>query len=305
MQGTILRAQSGFFWVDTDEGIIECRLRGRLKKERQRTDIAVVGDRVEVTITSSGEGAIERVLERQSTFSRQQPGPRGVWKEDVLIANLDQVIIILAWDDPPLKPRLLDRFLVVAEYNEIDPVIVINKIDLDTEQQAREQLHHYEALGYRVFYVSAATGLNIDQLREQLSHRTSVFTGPSGVGKSSLLNRIQPGLGLQTGDVSGALRKGRHTTVVAQLIQLDGNGKEDGGYVADTPGIRELAAWRIPDEDLAWCFRDLRPFLGECDFNDCTHLHEPGCAVREAVEQEKIFPERYESYRRQFLKQER
>lgn len=302
MQGRVLRAQSGFFWVQTEDGVLCCRLRGRLKKERQRADIAVIGDEVEVTQTSPDEGVIEKVAERQSRFSRRQPGPRGQWKEDVLIANLDQVVIVFACEIPPMKPRLLDRFLVVAEYNEVEAVVVANKIDLVGREQAHGLFGLYEALGYRVLYVSAETGEGIDHLREQLGGRLSIFSGPSGVGKSSLLNAIEPDLHLATGEVSDTLHKGRHTTVVAELHRLSG---PRNGYVADTPGIRELAAWSIPDEDLDWCFREMRPFLGQCEFNDCTHEHEPGCAVLAAVEQGEVSPERHESYLRQLLKTER
>jgi ribosome biogenesis GTPase len=275
---------------------------------------------------SPEEGAIEAVAERHSRFSRRQPGPRGQWKEDVLIANLDQVLIVFACANPPMKPRLLDRFLVVAEYNEIDPLIIANKMDLVGREQAVAQFIIYEQLlsqqargvgaaqpplppaadaesaGGFVFYVSAQTGEGIAELRQQLQGRISLFTGPSGVGKSSLLNALQPGLALRTSEVSEALNKGRHTTVVAELHKLAG---AQGGYVADTPGIRELAAWSIPDDELAWCFREMRPFLGQCDFNDCTHIHEPGCAVRQAVQDGFIPPERYESYTRQLLNLER
>jgi ribosome biogenesis GTPase len=301
MLGRVLRAQSGFFWVQTEVGIRSCRLRGRLKKERQRSDIAVIGDTVEITLLSDTEGVIESIIERQSTFSRKQPGLGGQRKEDVLIANLDQVMIVFACDSPPMKPRLLDRFLVVAEYTAIDAVIIANKVDLVGEENARQLFGIYERIGYAVLYVSAQTGLGIAELRERLSGRISVFTGPSGVGKSSLLNEVQPGLHLRTSEVSQTLNKGRHTTVVAELHPLDGT----GGYVADTPGIRELEAWSIPDEELAWCFRDIRPLLGKCDFNDCTHTHEPGCAVQQARDDGILAAERYESYVRQLLKAER
>ncbi len=302
MQGKVVRAQSGFFWVQTDVGILECKLRGRLKKQRQQADIAVVGDEVEVTQTQTGEGAIEAVAERRSRFSRRQPGPRGQWKEDILIANLDQVLIVFACVSPPMKPRLLDRFLVVAEYNEIEAIVIANKIDLDTDHTARAAFAPYEHIGYRVCYVSTQTGENISALRTHLTGRFSVVVGPSGVGKSSLLNTIQPGLGLRTKDVSEAVGKGRHTTIVAELHPLEGS---QGGYIADTPGIREIAGWRIPKDELAWCFPEMRPYLGECDFNDCTHTHEPGCAIREAVEQGIISPERHDSYIRQRLNEER
>jgi ribosome biogenesis GTPase len=302
MRGRIVRAQSGFFWVQTEEaGLLECRLRGRLKKERRNTAIAVVGDEVEVSQVAPGEGAIEQVCERQSRFSRQQPGPGGQWKEDVLIANLDLVVIVFALANPPLNRRMLDRFLVVAEYNEIEPLIVFNKLDLVDDATTQAQLGVYEAIGYSVLYVSADTGAGIAELRERLAGRVSVFTGRSGVGKSSLLNAIEPGLALQTGAVSTAVNKGRHTTVVAELLPLRSLGD---GYVADTPGIRELASWGIPPEELDWCFREFRPYLGACDFNNCTHDHEPGCAIRAAVEQGALDAERYDSYLRQRANQD-
>jgi ribosome biogenesis GTPase len=295
MLGTVLRAQSGFFWVQTDAGVLECRLRGRLKKERQAADIAVIGDEVEVTRVSPREGAIEGVAERRTRFSRRQPGSRGVWKEDVMVANLDQVLIVFSCARPQPHARMIDRFLVIAESNEVAPVIVANKIDLVGEEEARRTFAVYERVGYPVHYVSARAGMGLDALHQRLAGRISVFTGPSGVGKSSLLNAIQPGLNIATGDVSALLNKGRHTTTVAQLHELALPG---GGYVADTPGIRELGLWQIPDEELAWCFPELRPHLGNCDFSNCTHTQEPGCAIIAAVERGEVAPERYDSYLR-------
>ncbi|NJP04120.1 MAG: ribosome small subunit-dependent GTPase A [Chloroflexaceae bacterium] len=302
MQGKVLRAQSGFFWVQTDEGILECRLRGRLKKERQQSDIVVIGDDVEVMRVSPEQGAIESVYERRSRFSRRQPGSRGQWKEDILIANVDQVVLVFACANPPMKPRLLDRFLVIAEYNEIAPVIVANKVDLVGSDQVNVQFAPYQQIGYPVLSVSARQGSGIEALRDRLEGCISVLTGPSGVGKSSLLNALQPELALQEGSVSTAVNKGRHTTVVAELHPLGGPA---GGYVADTPGLRELAAWLVPQEELAWCFPEMRPFLGACDFHNCLHTHEPGCAVRQAVAEQTITQERYESYVRQLRNDER
>lgn len=299
LEGRVLRAQSGFFWVETAVGVLECRLRGRLKKERRSSDIAVIGDNVQVRQVALGEGAIEAVHERQSRFSRQQPGPRGQWKEDVLVANLDLICIVFACATPPPNLRMLDRFLVVAEYNEVEPLIIANKIDMVSPEAATALFAPYEQIGYCVCYTSIVTGEGIAKLRDRLTGRISVFAGRSGVGKSSLLNAVHPGLELRTGEVSEALNKGRHTTVVAELLPL--TDAPDSGYVADTPGIKELAGWQIPDDELAWCFREFRPWLDDCEFNDCTHVHEPGCAVKAAVAAGDITEQRYDSYVRQLL----
>jgi len=301
MRGTVLRAQSGFFWVKTDEaGILECRLRGRLKKERQSSDIAVIGDVVEVMQVSPTIGAIEAVEPRRTKLARRAPGTRGVWREDVLVANVNQVLLVFACARPDLSPRMLDRYLVLTEFSELDAVIVANKVDLVGEERAHELFAVYEQIGYPVMYTSTKQGCGIDAVRERLAGRISVVTGKSGVGKSSLLNMVQPGLGLATGEVSETLNKGRHTTTVAELIPLD----FADGYMADTPGIRELGLWRFPKDALDWCFREFRPFLGECFFAGCTHVHEPDCAVRAALERGEISHERYDSYVRLYTGEE-
>ncbi len=296
LEGTVLRARSGFYTVQTNQGLIECQLRGRIKKERRGTDLAVIGDRVTVSPLTDATGVIEAAEPRDGRFSRRQPGPRGTWKEDVLVANLDQVLIVFACADPMPNPRLVDRFLVVAETNEIEAAIVVNKVDLCESEIARDEFRRYEQLGYPVHYVSAREGRGLDALRDRLRGRISVVTGPSGVGKSTLLNALQPGLRLGTGAVSETLHKGRHTTTVAELLPL-----ADGGYVADTPGLRELALWETSPSELAWAFPEFRPHLGGCAFNDCRHLDEPRCAVRTALASGQISPERHASYRRMLL----
>jgi ribosome biogenesis GTPase len=293
LAGTILRARSGFYTVETDRGLIECQLRGRIKRERRSTDLAVIGDRASVSLLTDTTGVVEAIEPRDSRFSRRQPGPRGTWKEDVIVANLDQVLIVFACADPMPSPRLVDRFLAVAETNEIEAAIVVNKADLCGQEQARAEFRRYEELGYAVHYVSALAATGLEALRERLRGRISVVTGPSGVGKSTLLNALQPGLRLDTGAVSEALHKGRHTTTVAELLPL-----ADGGYVADTPGLRELALWETSPSELAQAFVEFRPYLGSCGFNDCRHLDEPRCAVRAALNEGAIAPERYDSYRR-------
>jgi ribosome biogenesis GTPase len=291
--GTILRAQSGFFWVQTPEGIVECKLRGKLKRERQNTDIAVIGDEVEISIVGPGEGAIEAVRPRRSKLARRAAGSRGAYREDLLVANVDQVLLVFSCAAPAFNPRMLDRYLVICEHSELDACIVATKVDLVGQAAAEELLAPYVAVGYPVLYASNATGQGINEVRNQLEGKISVVTGKSGVGKSSLLNAVRPDLNLATGAVSALLNKGRHTTTVAELLPLDLPG---GGYVADTPGIREIGLWNLPPEDLDWCFRELRPYLGECYFAGCTHIHEPDCAVIAAVDAGQINPDRYDSY---------
>lgn len=293
MQGTILRAQSGFFWVQTEQGILECSLRGRLKKERQSSDIAVIGDVVNVTQVSPGHGAIEAVEPRRSKLARRAAGSKGVWKEDVLVANADQALLVFACANPEFHPRMLDRYLVLTEASQIETLIVANKVDLVGLERGHELFSVYEQIGYKVIFTSTRENIGIAELREQLAGKISVVTGKSGVGKSSLLNVVQPGLQLATGDVSGAVHKGRHTTTVAELIPID---SPEGGYVADTPGIREIGLWKFPLDELDWTFREFRPYLDECYFSGCTHTHEPDCGVRAALEAGNINLERYESY---------
>jgi len=295
-RGLVLRARSGFYTVMTDAGqLVEAHLRGRMKKERQASDIAVIGDRVSLEILPDGKGAIEAVEPREHRFSRRQPGPRGSWREDVMVANADLVVAVFSCDHPPPNPRLIDRFLVVADYNEVPALLVANKVDLVLAEAARALFEPYERIGYDVLYASARTGVGIEDLRARLAGRISIVTGPSGVGKSTLLNALQPGLQLAIGDVSEALHKGRHTTTVAELLPLEGPRR---GYVADTPGIRELGLWQVPPTELAGAFPEFRPFIGACAFNDCTHLHEPRCGLRAAVESGAVSAERYDSYRR-------
>ncbi|HEX9634881.1 MAG TPA: ribosome small subunit-dependent GTPase A, partial [Candidatus Limnocylindria bacterium] len=248
-QGLVLRARSGFYTVVTDAGqLVEAHLRGRMKRDRQASDIAVIGDRVRVEILPDGKGAIQAVEPRERRFSRRQPGPRGSWREDVMVANADLVVAVFSCDRPPPNPRLIDRFLVVADYNEVPALLVANKVDLVTADAARALFQPYDRIGYDVLYTSAKTGVGIEDLRARLTGRISIVTGPSGVGKSTLLNTLQPGLKLAIGEVSEALHKGRHTTRVAELHPLEGPQR---GYVADTPGIRELGLWQIPPTELA------------------------------------------------------
>ena len=289
-RGLIIKAQSGFFTVETDQGLVVCQLRGKLKRGKATGDLAAIGDSVRLTVLADGSGVIEEVEERERAIVRLDPRPQGEYQQ-VLLANPDQAIFVFACAHPKPRLRMLDRFLVIAEKQKIPAVIVANKIDL--VKDPREMFGLYEAIGYRVLYTSVKTGEGLEELQRILMGKVSALAGPSGVGKSSLLNAIQPGLGLAVNEVSAAINKGKHTTVTRQLFPLEG-----GGYVADTPGWRSLALWDTEPEEIDAYFPELRDLVAHCQFSDCTHIHEPGCAVRRALEEGKIHPERYESYLR-------
>jgi ribosome biogenesis GTPase len=212
-----------------------------------------------------------------------------------MVANLDQLVAVFACADPVPHMRMIDRFLVIAEHNEVPVLIVANKLDLASAEAATALFGAYERIGYPVIYASARTGLGVDELRDRLAGRISLVAGPSGVGKSTLLNAVHPGLHLATGPISETLHKGRHTTTSSELLPVEG---PMGGHVADSPGLRQVGLWQIPPEELAWCYPDLRPYLGACRFADCTHGPEPGCAVIAAVASGAVSAARHDSYRR-------
>lgn len=292
MRGLIIRSQSGFYTVQTENGRLTCQLRGRMKKGPRLGDVAAIGDWVQATPLDKGRGVIEEIEPRTSLLVRLAPTPRGVYRQ-ILIANPDQAIFAFACAHPQPRLGMLDRFLVIAEKQGIPAVILANKVDLVGVEKARDIFEHYRPLGYPVIYSSARLGQGVDELKDVLAGRISVFAGPSGVGKSTLLNTIQPGLGLVVREISRATRKGRHTTVFRELFPL-----KDGGYVADTPGLKALALWDIEPEEIDAYFPELRSLVEDCQFSDCTHVHEPGCAVLLAVAEGRVSPARYESYLR-------
>jgi ribosome biogenesis GTPase len=244
-----------------------------------------------LSLITAETGMIESIEERQRALIRLDPRPRGVYQQ-VILANLDQVLFVFACTQPSPRMRMLDRFLVIAEKQRIPAVIVANKIDLVEPSQAESIFGHYPALGYPVIYTSASQNLGVDGLRNQLTGKISALAGPSGVGKSSLLNAVQPGLGLVVNEINTVVNKGRHTTTFRQLLPVIG-----GGYVGDTPGLKSLALWDTEPEELDGYFPEIAPLVEKCKYNDCTHRpNESGCAVRKAVEAGRIHPERYESY---------
>lgn len=288
--GLVIYARAGRYEVQSDSERVICILRGRLKREKRLTDLLVAGDRVKWRLTGPGQGVIEEILPRGTQLSRPRPGFTA--SEDLIVANPDQAVFVFSVRQPEPSLRLLDRFLIAAEVNELPAVICANKVDLlDADENPRALFGLYETIGYEVIYTSAVGGQGVAALRERLSGKLSVLTGPSGAGKTSLLNAVQPGLGLATGQISGSTGKGRHTTVTPRLFALD-----TGGYVADTPGLREMGLWQIEPDELDWLFPEMRPFLGKCRFSSCTHLHEPGCAVQAAVDAGAVSEARYDSY---------
>ncbi len=295
LSGQIIKSQSGFYQVQTEEGLVTARLRGRFKQGRRSEDIVAVGDWVDLSLQDEGEGMIEAVHERDRMFSRMAPTARGEYQQ-IFIANPDQAVFVFACALPSPRLGMLDRFLVIAEEATVPAIIVANKADLISEEEALWLFDRYTQIGYTVLYTSALTGTGVSALREQLAGKVSVLMGPSGAGKSSLLNAIQPGLGLEVRSVSQATTKGRHTTVVREMFPLAG-----GGYVADTPGLKALALYDIEPEEIDGYFPEIRPLVSDCQFSNCTHMQEPGCAVIEAVEAGTIHPERYEAYFRMRL----
>ena len=289
-QGLIIKAQSGFFTVETSQGLFVCQLRGKLKQGRATGDIAAIGDKVWIKVLEDKTGVIEEVEERKQAIVRLDPRPQGEYQQ-VLLANADQAVFIFACAHPRPKLRMLDRFLVIAEKQKILPIIVANKVDL--VDNPKEIFDTYENIGYRVIYTSIETGEGIDELRNALAGKISAFAGPSGVGKSSLLNVLHPKLDLEVGEVSIAMKKGTHTTVTREMFPLEG-----GGYVADTPGWKSLALWDTEPEEMEAYFPELRDLVQDCQFSDCTHTHEPNCAVLAAVKDGRVHPERFDSFLR-------
>lgn len=287
-QGLIIKAQSGFFWVETREGIIVCQLRGKLKQGRATGDIAALGDHVSITILPDKSGVIENVEERKQALIRLDPRPQGEYQQ-ILLANADQAVFVFACANPTPKLKMLDRFLVIAEKQKIPPIIVANKIDL--VENPKEIFGLYENIGYRVIYTSIKNNIGIDELKKQLKNKISALAGPSGVGKSSLLNAIQNELGLRVNEISKSMNKGKHTTVTREMFKLN-----DGGYVADTPGWKSLALWDTEPEELEAYFPELKNLVSQCQFNNCTHQHEPNCAVLNALKENKIHQARYDSF---------
>lgn len=291
-RGTVLRSRGGTYTVALEAGRrIEASLRGRLKRGDHGKDRVVVGDRVMVEESADGAFTVEEVLPRASELLRRAPGGR---EGKVVAANVDRLLAVVATARPDPTRETVDRLLLIAEANGLEPVLVLNKIDLDEgRERGAELARAYRDLGYPVLETSAASGKGIDELGDLLCDGTSVLFGPSGAGKSSLLNAVEPSLELRTGELSRRPGRGRHTTVSSRLIELP-----CGGKVADTPGFSDVGLWGVDPDSVDTCFPDLLPYIQACRFRGCAHLEEPGCAVKAAVAEGDVAPERYESYRR-------
>lgn len=293
LSGRVLAVRGLISMVEAEDGkLYECATRRLLKTiSTDQRHVVVAGDLVrfrpsENSNSDRPEGIIERVEPRRGSVCRTSRG-----RQHIIVTNVDQIFIVASAAEPRLKPNLIDRVLVTAEKSRIEPVILINKIDLIDPVLLQPIIGNYAQLGYKVMLISAETGFGIDAFRHRLTNRESVVTGQSGVGKSSLLNMIDPNLKLRVSAVSAESQKGRHTTTTAEIIPLT-----DGGYVVDTPGIRQFQLWDVIAKEVPGFFREFRPYINFCRYPDCTHTHEDECAVKDAVADSRIDERRYESY---------
>ena len=288
LKGRVLSVHGLASHVRMEDGrLLKCATRRLLKTlTTDQRNVVATGDHVLIRQANETEGIIEQVEPRYGCLSRTSRG-----RQHVIVANVDQFLIIMSAAEPGIKPHLIDRMLVTAEKSNIRPIVCINKVDLVNPADLQPLIGVYGQLGYQVILTSAETGEGVAALREMMTGKQSAVAGQSGVGKSSLLNAIQPGLELAVKTVSAENEKGRHTTTAAILIPL-----ESGGFIVDTPGIRTFQLWDIIPEEVAGFFRDIRPFVSLCKYPDCTHSHETECAVKDAVADGKLDARRYESY---------
>ena len=279
MKGKIVKGIAGFYYVHVVEsGVYECKAKGIFRKEKIKP---LVGDNVEIDVINESEktGNITEILPRKNELIRPA------------VANIDQALIVFAVTSPKPHLNLLDRFLIMMESKSIPVTLCFNKKDLADEKEWELLKETYEACGYPVIFTSAAKEENIDQVRKILEGKTTALAGPSGVGKSSLINRLQSGVKMETGSISRKIERGKHTTRHSELIMLG-----DESYIMDTPGFSSLYAGNMEKEDLKYCFPEFAPYEGKCRFNGCGHIHEPGCAVKQAADEGKIHRIRYEDY---------
>lgn len=276
-QGLIVKGVGGFYYVKTGDRVVECRARGKFRSEKVTP---LVGDIVDI-MEHSGSGVIDKIVPRKTELIRPP------------VANVDQAIIVFAATKPEPNFELLDKFLLLAEKNELEIIICVNKIDLMDIPSIDNMFSFFRDSGFDVIYTCTKTGYGIPELRKKLMNRITVFAGPSGVGKSSLLNSIQPSFSVKTGEISKKIERGKQTTRHTELLELDG-----GGYVVDTPGFSSLEIDFINKENISYFFPEFKEYMGLCRFSGCAHVSEPGCAIKNAVQKSLINSKRYESYLR-------
>jgi ribosome biogenesis GTPase len=286
-EATVLAIVGGRYRLYDAGETFEASLRGRIKQTSDKR--VLVGDRVSVEMQDEGVGTIEEIQPRRSLLKRRTPGKRRGVRS--VVANIDQVVVVGAAADPSWDPHLTDRFLAVAEANHLPSLVVINKADL--AQEVAPFAEPYEVAGYRVIVTSVPEYRGLEELRAMLEDQVSLFSGPTGVGKSSILNALHPGLKLKTAEVSARSRTGRHTTVAAEMHPFG-----DAGFVVDTPGLRDIGLWALGPLEVVQSFPEFERFAGQCRFDNCRHLAEPGCAVMAASKQGDFSETRLRSYRR-------
>lgn len=276
IKGIIIKGIGSFYYVDTSEGLFECKARGSFRKQKI---IPLVGDHVEISINEKAENTIDKILDRKNELIRPP------------LANLDRLFIVASLVDPKINTIIIDNLIAIAEYKNIEPIIVLTKTDLCGDAHIYKSI--YENAGFKVIECDNNIGSGAEEIKSLLKDHCSAFTGNTGVGKSSLLNNIFPNLNLQTGETSKKLGRGKHTTRHCELFKVD------GGYIADTPGFSSLDFQRceqILKDELPYCFREFEEYLGYCKFNSCTHVNDKGCAIVEAVNDGKISKSRHDSY---------
>ena len=289
LEGTVERIDANLSRVRSSNALYDCEIRKKLFRYNPlKTDIAV-GDNVRFEKIQEGKGVIEEVLPRRTRLSRCAAMKEG--EEQVIAANIDQLISVSSIKEPGFKSRLIDRYLVVAEKWGFDAVICVNKIDLLRKEEIAEEMSAYDKTAYPIIYLSARNGTNISDLKKLLAGKNSILAGYSGVGKSSIINALVPDAGIETKEISLKSKKGQHATTAVTMIHLP-----FGGYVIDTPGIREFGLWDVKHGELSSFFPDFTPYAETCKFRNCMHLTEPGCVVRKAVENGEIHQSRYDSY---------
>ncbi|MCL2548694.1 MAG: ribosome small subunit-dependent GTPase A [Symbiobacteriaceae bacterium] len=301
--GVVCRAQGDLCDVALLDSQTEqhwlCSLRGRLKRQVQAvTSIVATGDEVRFRIINDEQGVIESIEKRRSKLSRESTNPRKD-TEQILAVNIDYAVIVMACHAPDFNPRRLDWHLTAALAGDLSPIIVISKVDLPQVAGVQEDIARYRLLGYPVISTSTKTEEGIPELSDLLAHKKAVLVGSSGVGKSSLINAMDPGLHLRTGELRAKFNKGRHVTTAAELLRLS-----NGAWLIDTPGVRSFALWDKKDDAINEQYGEFEEYAPLCRFSDCSHTHEPGCAVREAVERGDISAERYEAYQKIIRRQQ-